>query len=236
MNRKELHKDEELLRKIDLLVDDELGGIDRKLLIDRLDATPDGWRLCALAYMEAQILRNSMVQLAGHAGKPKTKTRPKRLLPRNTRPNWAFPVLRWAASFLAVFAIGAAAGAAGERVLALRTPAAKERSAPRIDHDQALAKAEPAPLLRQSGTVTLSESAENVLSGKAPLLSGPGVNEDWLNTGRVGIPDSVQAYWEQRGYELQENRQVVSVDLDDGSRLAIPINQVNFQFVGRTVH
>src|SRR5262245_44335403 len=42
---------------LDRLVDGELDGEERRKLLARLDATPDGWKRCALAFLEAQAWR-----------------------------------------------------------------------------------------------------------------------------------------------------------------------------------
>jgi len=44
---------------LDLLVDDELGENDRRELLLRVDRAADGWRKCAIAFLEAQLFRRS---------------------------------------------------------------------------------------------------------------------------------------------------------------------------------
>ena len=50
--------------QIDLLVDGELPAEARRALLSRLDASPDGWRRCALAFLEAQAWRESFAGAA----------------------------------------------------------------------------------------------------------------------------------------------------------------------------
>lgn len=45
---------------IDRLVDGELSGDERRQLLMSLEAQPDGWRRCALAFLEAQTWRSTM--------------------------------------------------------------------------------------------------------------------------------------------------------------------------------
>ncbi|MCL6504821.1 MAG: hypothetical protein K6T86_19250 [Pirellulales bacterium] len=47
-------------RLLDRLVDDELPEGDRRALLARLDAEADGWRLCALRFLEAQAFRRAI--------------------------------------------------------------------------------------------------------------------------------------------------------------------------------
>jgi len=60
MNDRNSH-DESLL--IDRLVDGELMGDERRQLLSALEGQPDGWRRCALAFVEAQVLRTELQQL-----------------------------------------------------------------------------------------------------------------------------------------------------------------------------
>lgn len=45
---------------LDRLVDGELTGANRRALLLRLDAQPDGWRRCALAFLESQTLSQAL--------------------------------------------------------------------------------------------------------------------------------------------------------------------------------
>ena len=66
-------------RQFDLLVDGELSEADRRALLLQLEHEPDGWRRCALAFLEAQCWKAELGQIAppaaasrcsrlGHAG------------------------------------------------------------------------------------------------------------------------------------------------------------------------
>src|ERR1700754_5979 len=48
---------------IDRLVDGELSNDERRQLLATLEAQPDGWRRCALAFVEAQTWRGAMGSL-----------------------------------------------------------------------------------------------------------------------------------------------------------------------------
>ena len=47
----------------DLLVDGELSPERRRQLLAHLDSEPDGWKRCALAFLEAQSFRESFTDL-----------------------------------------------------------------------------------------------------------------------------------------------------------------------------
>src|SRR5205814_739732 len=49
---------------LDRLVDGELSGNERRQLLESFDKRPEGWRRCALAFLEAQSWREEMGQVA----------------------------------------------------------------------------------------------------------------------------------------------------------------------------
>lgn len=49
--------------KIDRLVDGELSAGERRELLRDLESNPEAWRNCALAFVEAQVLRESFGEL-----------------------------------------------------------------------------------------------------------------------------------------------------------------------------
>ena len=55
---------------IDRLVDGELSGDERRHLLASLEAQPDGWRRCALAFVEAQTWRGAMGSLLREGAAP----------------------------------------------------------------------------------------------------------------------------------------------------------------------
>ena len=131
--------------KIDLLVDGELLVEERLALFQRLDASPDGWKRCALAYLEAQAWREAFREPACEVpSKPLVAIRPK----SRKSPTW----LARAALVIAAFALGWAA-----RIP--RSDAAK----PTVAVVPVPAISEPAPSRKTSPVV-----ARNLPTGHAP--------------------------------------------------------------------
>jgi hypothetical protein len=94
-------------RLIDRLVDGELADADRRALLLRLDTEPDGWRRCALAFLESQSWRAALGRHGSESDtespQPATRTAPAGKLDRWRRVAW-FTVL--AASIAAAFVLG----------------------------------------------------------------------------------------------------------------------------------
>ena len=82
---------------IDRLVDGELDPEARRSLLNRLEAEPDGWRRCALAFLEDREWRSA---LAIHA------VAPPRFVRKPAPRSKAWPWIARAATVLAAFGLG----------------------------------------------------------------------------------------------------------------------------------
>ena len=88
----------------DLLVDDELGEAERRELLARLDHVPDGWRRCALTFLEAQCWKK---ELGAMAREPAQVVRPAPPALDKKRPAFRWgTALAMAASFLVALGLG----------------------------------------------------------------------------------------------------------------------------------
>jgi hypothetical protein len=101
--------------RFDLLVDGELDPESRRDLLLGLDASADGWRTCALAFLEAQAMRSAIAP----AARERTAPMPVVAMPvhRRKRPVAWIPM---AASVLAAFGLGWASHAPGNRAETIR--------------------------------------------------------------------------------------------------------------------
>src|SRR5436190_5285198 len=93
----------------DRLVDGELNAAERRKLLASLDKQSEGWRRCALAFLEAQSWRQELGQVARNL-QPATKVPSLRLskAPKTDKSRWADGA-RWlalAAGLLLAFGIG----------------------------------------------------------------------------------------------------------------------------------
>jgi hypothetical protein len=186
-------------RLIDRLVDGELTEGERQLLLARLDADPsrDGWRRCALAFLEAQVWCEAFGP-AARAAAPIDAAQP----PRG-RFRWAAR-LAMAAGVLGAFTLGWLAR--GES-----TPETPVAVAP-VQPTPALVAAPPEPA---AAPVT---DADNAADGSAAL------------------PESVFAYWERQGFQVERQQRVISLGLDNGRNVPLPVSEVRLRYVGDRVY
>jgi hypothetical protein len=198
---------------LDRLVDGELGDAERKAVLARLDAEPDGWRRCALAFLEAQtwreVLRSPIVS------KPVA-------IP--TRRRWSYPIAILAASVATAFGLGFAAAGWSIR------PDVETSSSSIVEHRATpLPKANETAPASESPVVTFFPTLVAFGSGQATL-------GQWLRGKDSSVPAHVKREWERQGYEVDDVKRVVSVELDDGQELAIPFEEVQLRYVGQTVN
>src|SRR4051812_17074918 len=87
---------DEMNQQIDKLVDGELNDGEMRELLLALEAQPEGWRRCALAFVEAQTLRRD---LAGIASAPREEQEPNHslVLARGSSRRSHLSTLGWAA-------------------------------------------------------------------------------------------------------------------------------------------
>ena len=210
-----------LVARLDRLVDGQLDPAALRDLVARLDCEPDGWRRCALALLEAQAWREAL------APSPAPEPIP---IPRRApiRRGASRPIARFglvAAALLAAFLLGLSTGGAGREPSAM--PRVADRPSPRPEARPVAARA--------TGTETIGSilvASDGAGGVRVPVLSGPGLDERWLRDQPGALPEYVRAQMERRGYQVAQHRELLSVDLEDGSRLAVPVDQVEFQYVG----
>jgi hypothetical protein len=218
---------------IDRLVDGEMDGEARRRLLLRLEAEPGGWRRCALAFLEAQCWREALAGVADRpaahrGGAPELARRPG-LMPASSRtggPGVAAARRRsrlaaWlgrAAALALVFGLGWAVRGTVEPpptapLVATAPPADPPRPAPAPQVMPVAVKADPGRprAVPRAASVSVPSAPDTPV----PLLS-----------------NAVLSRLERRGYQVEQRHAMAAVTLDDGRRVAIPIEEVKFRFVG----
>lgn len=238
---------------IDRLVDGDVAPRELRRALGRLDAAPDGWRRCTLAFLEAQSLSEALrchdePVLRGDTLRLASATAPEvspRMRPRRDR----FPARQAlaAAVALAAFTLGwvghgwrgggpsprptesapresATPASSGERAA---TELARSEAVPRAVTPSATLRV---PAIREVARIPIGDGATP--EAEVPILAGSGLDERWLNDQPPPVSEYQQARWERQGYQLEQQRRLVSVPLADGRRAAIPVDQVRVRFVG----
>ena len=177
----------------DRLVDGELDEAARGALLRRLDHEPDGWKRCALAFIEAQAWREAMSTERG-------------------------------SGMASPWDVGARRS---HRLAALR---------------QIVAVAAAVTVAFGVGFMSRGIRADR---GGAPdagrvLVQGPGATHGEqtasARTATATVPEYLRRQMERQGYRIDGDRKIVPVALDDGRKIAVPVETVSLRYVGQRIH
>jgi hypothetical protein len=226
---------------VDMLVDGELSEPRRRELLRGLEHAPDGWRRCALAFLEAQCWRKELGGMAGEAQARREPPQPSTPLKRSwTR--WP-RVVALAASLLIAAGAGVLwrdvgsrwAPGGGQFAAGVTEPLPKDASRP--------ARSELAGGGPQSAApwemVTLTSAGGGPPASpplRLPAQPRDRIDDEWLRSLPAAIPPDVLRALENTGHEVRQSRQVLGLPLPDGRRLVVPLDQVEMEYRGRPAY
>ena len=222
--------------QLDMLVDGELGDGERRELLSRLEVEPDGWRRCALAFLEAQTWRQAMQSVSGEAVHA-TAIRDGR------RPPWKRfrAVLAMACGLLLALGVGAVIGNMFDRDRPIRLTE-HVTEAPQVDEsidvEQPSVDVVPEAVPELDIPVQyVAIPTRNPANGEADSIQLPVVPQEYLGEGwpyrlPAVLPDDVVHTLERRGHEVVQQRRLVPFQAADGSRVVFPVDEVELLPVG----
>jgi hypothetical protein len=65
-----------------------------------------------------------------------------------------------------------------------------------------------------------------------PILTGPGINGDWLKAQPPPLSEHEQVALQRLGYQVDQRRRLLIATLADGRRVSVPIDQVQVRYTG----
>jgi hypothetical protein len=244
---------------IDRIVDGALTPGELRAAIDRLDREPDGWKRCAVAFLETQCWREAFRASEPPAGADvEVASRPIRLTAgRRSRPHGSWRSAVMAAGVVAAsFTMGWLARSAGPqpptedvtspapRAVVARpdnpepppgTPGADDPSRLTRSVAQQLRDDRSPPIVNQAvaavGRLRIGSEGD---SPEVPILAGPGITEDWVRDQPPPVSEHTQAYWQRHGYQVDQQRRLITTTLSDGRLVTVPIDQVEFRYTGNS--
>jgi hypothetical protein len=227
----------------DRLADGEMSEEERRQLLLGLDQEPDGWRRCAMSFLEAQCwkkelgeLRHSMPAAAAEHAPPAQNIR------RKAAPFGPLgTILAMAASFFLVLGIGAwwqhssrhsSGTSAPFDLLAGKTgpQPATITSEPQTSLAQAASQPGATPWQLVRLTPAGSTDADQVI--QLPAIQRDRLDEQWLKSLPSAIPEQVLQALQRSGYQVQTHESLMPLPLKDGRRLVLPVDQVELKYVG----
>jgi hypothetical protein len=246
----------------DLLADGELDASRRVALLARLDDVPDGWRRCALAFLEAQSFRTDFREILDPPpNEVRTSPPAQGLLPG--KGSWR-TLLAVAATFLIALGLGvgmrdafgppARRGASAVRIAKAGgvSPASETASdeavaggvddgATRLDAAPAMKTVvdkTPADRADAWQLVSLSlgdDSASGGESIRLPAIERESIDEAWLESLPQAMPPDVLRALENSGHRVRQDRRLMPLTMNDGRRLVVPVDQIELHYVGNRV-
>lgn len=213
--------------ELDALVDGSLDEPERRALLLRLESTPEGWRRCALAFLEAQAWREALGAAACQTptqgiGVAQPVAAREARVASSSRYG---PHALWAAAVALAFLGGW--GVRGVPV-PIQAPA----------HEPIVASLGPSiePATRASNS--------NATHMDPPTKSRPRPSgePEWSTAGLVlplappALPERVRDRLVRNGYRVREHTALSSIALDDGRRVAVPVGQVRLEYVGSMIY
>ena len=224
-------------RTIDKLVDDELSPTERRELLSLVEADSTAWRKIALAFLEAQTWTSEASRFAvGPAAIPlKELVSPPTRVPIRRRGG----ALRIAAAILCAFGLGLVCRGGTRQIMIkpelVDRPATDLAVVDPVDESAASDTLEPAPQTVLRLEYSTSESGELTV-GEIPLVSADQVDPRWMDEQPPAVSDYVRRQWESRGYQVEERRRLVSVELQDGRQAVVPVGDIRVKYVGQRIN
>jgi hypothetical protein len=217
----------------DRLVDGELPDAERRTLLSSLDERPDGWRRCALAFLEAQSWRGDLTSfLQGSAG-PAEDAGLKRASVRGAAGPRGLAWLAVAASVAAAFTLGVLQGGRGpstatvapqaDRPLAIVAPPQRNVSPESAPADDAL-------------TFWVRDDAGQTRPLRVPLVEAGALDRQLGVRFQSAMPAAIRERLQQRGYDVQTRRRYAPLWLENGRPMILPVEDTKIVPVGQHVY
>lgn len=223
-------------RLFDLLVDGELSEPRRCELLASLDQTQDGWRRCALAFLEAQCLARELG--------PISRVRPTQPRTEERAADGVSPGRPWrtllavAASFFLALGLGicwrslfvSEQGFVSQSVEVAEVPESGPPRAPAVS--DAVDDPEENPDSWQMVSFSVSDGSDQGKMIQLPAVERDTIGEAWLTNLPQGMPPDVVRAIEESGHQVRSQRRLMPLRMEDGRRLVIPVDQVELHYVG----
>ena len=227
--------------RFDLLVDGELSEAERRQLLASLDDLPDGWRRCALAFLEAQSWQDGMgaVQREAVAGAAPRAVRRARF------PGGLLGTLAaMAASFMLALGLGLGLKGVwpsgpqpGTSPSELAEVAEQVPAQPPDSEQPVPSSADPIPPIDwQLVTVPVGFGPDGAESIPLPARETEQIDEKWLEQFAPRVPADLVRALERSGHQVRRSSRLVPFRLDDGRQVVVPFEEVEFRPVGNAAY
>jgi hypothetical protein len=226
-------------RIFDRLVDGELSDADRKVLLESLDTMTEGWRRCAVAFLEAQAWRDGLRQfLRGPALKTVASEPVATAVPaghdllRSRRRAMTWLAIAASLMLAVTFAITQRRGPEqpASSDLAVETNPASPIEV--ISPESAPAQANVGDML----TFWVRDESGQSRPLRVPLVDADPLDRELGVSFQSGLPDRVRSQLQDRGYQVQSKRRYAPFTLENGRRMIVPVEDTKIVPVSQNVY
>jgi hypothetical protein len=221
----------------DRLVDGELSPGERRQLLSSLDGEPDGWRRCALSFLEAQSWRDSLGQLVRASDEDFDTEKPLAAPNEAAAGKGMKQAMTWlaiAASLLVAFTLGTITRNGGGPIAVNNA----ENVGPLV------ADVVPPPRVMQPDAVNSPDAITLFVrddTGQTRPLRVPLVDAGTLEKQlglqfQSGVPADVRAQLQNRGFDVRSKQSYAPLWLENGQPMFVPFEDTKIVPVGRNVY
>ena len=224
--------------QLDRLVDGELSADERRELLLSLDARENGWRRCALAFLESQTWGQELKQLVRPTSSPEVSR------PSASQSGRSVKWLAVAAGLLLAFTIGMGLGERVFRIGPRATPAIEQLAgdspdARIVDPSHPISPDRPIDAkVNRPDMLTVWVQDENGQPRPlgVPLVDAETVDRQ-LGVGfRPGVPQHVRSRLREQGYQVETKRRYAPLWIEQGQPVVFPVEDTRIVPVSREVY
>jgi hypothetical protein len=234
--RESLYSSDDVI--FDRLVDGELSASERQRLLESLDSLPEGWRRCAIAFLEAQswgddlrhLVRQPVQTIDTNKTPPAARTRSDRTSMR--------PAATW-------FAVAASLLIGFSLALMLRNdrvPIANVSVDP--PRNEQFAENVPPPSAQKPNaadgndamTLWVRDESGQPQRLRVPLLDASTLDRELGVEFQSGLPADVRSRLQDRGYDVESKRRYAPIWLENGHRMIVPVEDTKIVPVSENVY
>jgi hypothetical protein len=218
--------------QVDCLVCGELNETDRQQLLAWLEAEPDRWRLCGVAFLEAQVWSQAINRWppTDDRSGDVTSAIARRLPQRSATSRRAlYRQAGIAAAVVVAFGLGMACHDFSTPVpRATETTAATSDTTAASESDNDFIPPT-VPSKHESVLASLNVETGEGLGRSTPIQIPvvPAATDQGRVQERAAISDYVRQQWERRGYNVSVERRFLFAKLADGQQVVVPVEQLH---------
>jgi hypothetical protein len=219
---------------LDRLVDGELTRSERRQLLESFDIRPEGWRRCALAFLEAQSWREEMGQVARDLGSETKESKPSASpVPPSQKVRWAAGAtwLVMAASLLLAFGLGWMQRDRGHSVTGGSLNPGRQIAGGTLRSKPT----SPSGASPGDAITFFVNDGSHMQPVRVPLVDANTLDKQLGVQFQTGVPDEVRNQLQNNGYQVQSKRQYAPLWLENGRPMILPVEDTNIVPVSNKV-